>query len=43
MAAGATIQQLESSQAFRDALFQFASQDAVRNKIWKACTSSIDD
>eukprot|EP00591_Stephanopyxis_turris_P010290 CAMPEP_0195519366 /NCGR_PEP_ID=MMETSP0794_2-20130614/14606_1 /TAXON_ID=515487 /ORGANISM="Stephanopyxis turris, Strain CCMP 815" /LENGTH=129 /DNA_ID=CAMNT_0040648505 /DNA_START=133 /DNA_END=519 /DNA_ORIENTATION=- len=34
MGAGATAQQLQSSDGFREAIFQFAEQDAVRNGVW---------
>lgn len=36
-AAGASAQQFESPEAFRDTLAEFASQSGVRDQIWRAC------
>mmetsp|Transcript_26850 Transcript_26850/g.54971 ORF Transcript_26850/g.54971 Transcript_26850/m.54971 type:complete len:162 (-) Transcript_26850:340-825(-) len=41
--AGATVRQLESAAAFRNALRQFAEQDAVRNGVWRACLHSVHE
>mmetsp|Transcript_15524 Transcript_15524/g.21193 ORF Transcript_15524/g.21193 Transcript_15524/m.21193 type:complete len:144 (-) Transcript_15524:598-1029(-) len=43
MNAGATAQQLQSAGAFRDALTQFAQQDAVRDGVWKACMHAVNE
>jgi len=40
MKAGATSAQLQSKEAFRDAVYAYAQQDSVRNDIWKACVSA---
>ena len=36
-------QQLNSAEAFKEALVQFASQRAVRDQVWRACLDSIRD
>lgn len=41
VAAGATAQQLNSSNAFRDTLVSLASQKSVRDDIWNACVQSL--
>jgi len=41
--AGATTQQIESSDEFRECLIQFAQQDSTRDGIWKACLNSMNE
>lgn len=43
VAAGATTRDLQSAEAFRAALFQYAEQENVRNAMWQACLHSIQD
>lgn len=43
IAAGATTRHLQSADAFRDALVQYAEQEQVRNALWQACLHSIQD
>ena len=43
IAAGATSRDLQSQEAFRAALFQYAEQESVRNGVWHACLTSIQD
>uniref|UniRef100_A0A7S4SPI3 Uncharacterized protein n=1 Tax=Ditylum brightwellii TaxID=49249 RepID=A0A7S4SPI3_9STRA len=43
MSAGATARQLESAEAFRDALASFAEQEAVRDGVWRACLHAVHD
>jgi hypothetical protein len=41
--AGATAQSLSTVDAFRDALFTYASQQQVRDQLWTACLSSLHE
>ena len=43
IAAGATTRDLQTAEAFRAALFQYAEQESVRNAMWQACLHSIQD
>lgn len=43
VAAGATTRDMQSAEAFRAALFQYAEQENVRNAMWQACLHSIQD
>jgi hypothetical protein len=41
IAAGATAQGMDSTDAFRDALIAYASQRTVREGLWNACIESL--
>lgn len=43
VAAGATASQLNSVEAFRDALLNFASQRSIREDLWNACLQSLQE
>mmetsp|Transcript_5815 Transcript_5815/g.8979 ORF Transcript_5815/g.8979 Transcript_5815/m.8979 type:complete len:143 (-) Transcript_5815:356-784(-) len=43
MTAGATVQQIGSTDAFYSTLSQFAEQEAVRNGVWQACLNASRD
>jgi hypothetical protein len=43
IAAGATTRDLQSAEAFREALYSYAEQESVRNGVWRACLHSIQN
>jgi len=43
LSAGATAKQLESTDAFRNALVEFAGQRNVRDQVWRACMDTLKD
>jgi len=40
---GANAQQFESPEAFRAALYEFASKPTVRDQMWRACVAAIEE
>ena len=42
-AAGASAQQMSSVDEFRDVLHEYAEKDAVRDSVWRACVSVLNE
>ena len=43
IASGATMQQLNSAEAFRESLVSFASRRSVQDDLWNACIQSLQE